>query len=141
MVGPIVYVRLHGYGTKYGGSYPNEVLDEWADWIRGALASGRDVYAYFNNDINGYAVYDAKRLRLRVEGVSARHSNLTQSELTRRPIDDSDEQDILCRRAGRWSRRGDRGSALGEETGVCRHDDATPPRATRAAADSRRSAR
>jgi uncharacterized protein YecE (DUF72 family) len=70
MVGPDVYIRFHGYGTKYGGSYPDEVLDEWAAWIQRALASGRDVFAYFNNDINGYAVYDAERLRLRVEGAA-----------------------------------------------------------------------
>jgi uncharacterized protein YecE (DUF72 family) len=70
-VGPIMYVRFHGYGVKYGGSYPDEVLDEWAAWIRRALATGRDAYAYFNNDINGYAVYDAERLRLRVEGARA----------------------------------------------------------------------
>jgi uncharacterized protein YecE (DUF72 family) len=70
-VGPIVYVRFHGYGTKYGGSYPDEVLDEWAGWIRRALDDGRDAYVYFNNDINGYAVYDAERLRLRVEGIGA----------------------------------------------------------------------
>lgn len=71
MTGPIVYLRFHGYGVKYGGSYPDEVLNEWAEWIERALASGRDVYAYFNNDINGYAVYDAERLRLRVEGGAA----------------------------------------------------------------------
>ena len=71
MVGPIVYIRFHGYGAKYGGSYPDEVLDHWASWIQRALASGRNVYAYFNNDINGYAVYDAERLRLRVEGAAA----------------------------------------------------------------------
>jgi uncharacterized protein YecE (DUF72 family) len=70
VVGPIVYVRFHGYGAKYGGSYPDAVLDEWAQWIRGALATGRDAYVYFNNDINGYAVYDAERLRLRVEGAT-----------------------------------------------------------------------
>jgi uncharacterized protein YecE (DUF72 family) len=79
MVGPIVYIRFHGYGVKYGGSYPDEVLDEWADWIRGALASGRDVYAYFNNDINGYAVYDAERLRMRVERDEACSSYRTRS--------------------------------------------------------------
>jgi uncharacterized protein YecE (DUF72 family) len=71
LVGPVVYVRFHGYGAKYGGSYPDDVLDEWGKWIRGALATGRDVFAYFNNDINGYAVYDAERLRLRVEGQTA----------------------------------------------------------------------
>ena len=67
-VGPIVYVRFHGFGAKYGGSYPDELLDQWAEWIRAVLANGRDAYVYFNNDINGYAVYDAERLRLRVEG-------------------------------------------------------------------------
>ena len=70
-VGPIVYVRFHGFGTKYGGSYPDNVLDEWAAWIRRALDMGRDAFVYFNNDINGYAVYDAERLRLRVEGGTA----------------------------------------------------------------------
>jgi uncharacterized protein YecE (DUF72 family) len=70
-VGPIVYIRFHGYGTKYGGSYPDDVLEEWATWIRRSLAMGRDVYAYFNNDVNGYAVYDAERLRVRVEGATA----------------------------------------------------------------------
>lgn len=71
MVGPVVYARFHGYGAKYGGSYPDEVLDEWAEWFRRALGAGRDVYAYFNNDLNGYAVYDAERLRLRIEGSAA----------------------------------------------------------------------
>ena len=66
MVGPIVYIRFHGYGAKYGGSYPDHVLDEWATWIRHALTTGRNVFAYFNNDINGYAVTDAERLRRRV---------------------------------------------------------------------------
>ncbi len=70
-VGPIVYVRFHGFGAKYGGSYPDEVLDEWTAWIRRALATGRNAYVYFNNDINGYAVYDAERLRVRVEGSAA----------------------------------------------------------------------
>jgi uncharacterized protein YecE (DUF72 family) len=71
LTGPIVYVRFHGYGVKYGGSYPDDVLDEWGEWIRRALATGRDAFAYFNNDVNGYAVYDAERLRLRVEGQTA----------------------------------------------------------------------
>jgi uncharacterized protein YecE (DUF72 family) len=70
-VGPIIYVRFHGYGAKYGGSYPDEVLQEWAAWLRRGLSTGRNVYAYFNNDINGYAVYDAERLRLLVDGPSS----------------------------------------------------------------------
>jgi uncharacterized protein YecE (DUF72 family) len=70
MVGPIVYLRFHGYGAKYGGSYPDEVLDEWGGWIQQALVTGRHVFAYFNNDINGYAVTDAERLRARVAGAA-----------------------------------------------------------------------
>jgi uncharacterized protein YecE (DUF72 family) len=60
--GPIVYLRLHGYGKKYGGSYPDEVLAEWGEWIVDTLKTGRDAFVYFNNDINGYAVQDATRL-------------------------------------------------------------------------------
>ena len=82
LVGPIAYVRFHGYGAKYGGSYPDDVLDGWADWIRRALATGRDVFAYFNNDIHGYAVYDAERLRLRVEGRAA----LAARQPMRKPV-------------------------------------------------------
>jgi uncharacterized protein YecE (DUF72 family) len=78
LVGPIAYLRFHGYGAKYGGSYPDKVLDEWAGWIRHALSTGRDVYAYFNNDTNGHAVADAERLRLRVAG-AARSSPRTRS--------------------------------------------------------------
>jgi uncharacterized protein YecE (DUF72 family) len=60
--GPILYVRLHGFARKYGGSYPDDVLAEWAGWIANETASGRDAYVYFNNDMNGYAVQDATRL-------------------------------------------------------------------------------
>lgn len=62
--GPLIYVRLHGYGVKYGGSYPSEVLQEWAGWLADMVATGPDAYVYFNNDVNGYAVYDAERLRI-----------------------------------------------------------------------------
>jgi uncharacterized protein YecE (DUF72 family) len=66
-IGPIVYVRLHGYGAKYGGSYPNGVLSEWATWLERAVATGRDAYVYFNNDVNGFAVTDATRLIAELE--------------------------------------------------------------------------
>jgi uncharacterized protein YecE (DUF72 family) len=70
--GPIVYVRLHGSEQRYGGTYPDVVLDDWAAWIRRMLAEGYDVYTYFNNDMHGHAVSDAERLRLRVEGGAPR---------------------------------------------------------------------
>jgi uncharacterized protein YecE (DUF72 family) len=61
-VGPVAYLRLHGYGVKYGGSYPDSTFQQWALWLAQVAATGRDVYAYFNNDVNGFAVNDAQRL-------------------------------------------------------------------------------
>lgn len=59
---PFVYLRFHGTRGKYGGGYPPRELDRWAERIRGWLADGRDVYAYFNNDIGGHAVEDGREL-------------------------------------------------------------------------------
>lgn len=66
--GPVVYVRFHGYGAKYGGSYPTAVLEDWAAWINDALQRGLDAYVYFNNDVGGAAVSDAERFRALVHG-------------------------------------------------------------------------
>ncbi len=61
-VGPFVYVRFHGT-SRYGGRYPDAHLEDWGDWLAAQLASGRPVYAYFNNDVGGHAPRDALRLR------------------------------------------------------------------------------
>jgi uncharacterized protein YecE (DUF72 family) len=60
-----VYVRLHGPSQDwlYGGSYTDADLSWWADRIREWESAGREVYAYFNNDGEGNAVHDARRLR------------------------------------------------------------------------------
>ena len=65
-VGPFIYVRFHHGTSKYGGRYPDERLDEWADWLAGRAADGLDVFAYFNNDSGGHAPRDAVRLRERL---------------------------------------------------------------------------
>jgi uncharacterized protein YecE (DUF72 family) len=59
----LAYVRFHGYGAKYGGSYPTARLKSWAGWITEVVHQGIDVFAYFNNDIDGHAVRDARRLK------------------------------------------------------------------------------
>jgi len=59
---PFVYVRFHGTDGKYKGSYSDAVLSGWARRLRNALASGHDVYAYFNNDLGGTALQDARTL-------------------------------------------------------------------------------
>jgi uncharacterized protein YecE (DUF72 family) len=60
----VVYVRLHGPSREhlYAGSYPEHDLAWWADRIREWESSGHEVYAYFNNDGDGNAVRDARRL-------------------------------------------------------------------------------
>ena len=58
-----VYVRFHGPRGDYGGKYPDDPLEEWAERMEGWAEDGLDVYAYFNNDMRGYAVENAKTLR------------------------------------------------------------------------------
>ena len=65
-VGPFIYVRFHHGTSKYGGRYPDERLDEWAEWLAERAAEGLDVFAYFNNDTGGHAPRDAVRLRDRL---------------------------------------------------------------------------
>lgn len=69
--GPFVYVRFHGPTGAYGGSYDEATLSNWAARLRGWRRGGRDVYAYFNNDIDGHAVENARALR-RLAGARAR---------------------------------------------------------------------
>jgi uncharacterized protein YecE (DUF72 family) len=65
--GPItpgfVYIRRHGAGSLYAGSYSRTALRREANWIKGWLAAGRSVYVYFNNDANAHAVANALTLK------------------------------------------------------------------------------
>jgi uncharacterized protein YecE (DUF72 family) len=62
-VGPVAYVRFHGGQGKYWGRYSERALRDWADWMANQLRARRTVWAYFNNDIGGAAIQDAKALR------------------------------------------------------------------------------
>ncbi|HEV2530154.1 DUF72 domain-containing protein [Phenylobacterium sp.] len=57
-----VYVRGHGPGGRYRGRYPQAELAAWAERIGAWRAAGRDVYAYFDNDIKSAAPFDAEVL-------------------------------------------------------------------------------
>ncbi len=65
-----IYLRFHGDPT-HAGDYPEEHLAQWAERIEGWLSSGLDVYAYFNNDIGGYALRNAESLRRALQGGAA----------------------------------------------------------------------
>jgi uncharacterized protein YecE (DUF72 family) len=58
-----VYVRLHGPGNKYQGSYSDVILQEWATRCKKWQKEGKDVFIYFDNDQEGYAAFNAIRLK------------------------------------------------------------------------------
>ncbi|MDF3308249.1 DUF72 domain-containing protein [Rhodococcus sp. T2V] len=57
-----VYLRLHGDKEQYASGYTDEALDEWARKIERWRGQGLDCFAYFDNDMKGYAPFDALRL-------------------------------------------------------------------------------
>ena len=69
--GRTAYVRFHGTSGRYHGRYSDEALLEWADWCRDQSRGGRSVWCYFNNDIHGHAIEDARTLKSMV-GQTAR---------------------------------------------------------------------
>lgn len=57
-----VYIRLHGPGNKYEGSYDEPSLTTWAQRCCTWSEHGKDVYLYFDNDQNAYATQNALTL-------------------------------------------------------------------------------
>jgi uncharacterized protein YecE (DUF72 family) len=57
------YIRFHGWKERFAGSYPEEVLREWAGRIWDWNAAGRNVLVFFNNDAGAAAVANAMRLK------------------------------------------------------------------------------
>jgi uncharacterized protein YecE (DUF72 family) len=56
------FVRFHHGSRGLAGNYSESELAEWAERIRGWGERG-DVYAYFNNDWEGFAPRNARRLQ------------------------------------------------------------------------------
>jgi uncharacterized protein YecE (DUF72 family) len=61
------YLRFHGSGSRYGGSYPEQTLKKWARRIRTWQPRLSTLFIYFNNDIGGHAVHNARSLRRLLE--------------------------------------------------------------------------
>jgi uncharacterized protein YecE (DUF72 family) len=77
------FVRFHGGTRGRRGNYSESELRAWAERIRDWSERGIDVYAYFNNDWEGFAIRNARRLQklLGVEPYS-----LSTSAIERRSI-------------------------------------------------------
>jgi uncharacterized protein YecE (DUF72 family) len=57
------FVRFHHGSRGRNGNYSETEITEWAKRIEGWHEDGIDVYAYYNNDWEGYAVKNGLRLR------------------------------------------------------------------------------
>ncbi len=68
----LVYVRMHGPGENsdhlYAGSYSDAELGRWARQIRQWDRDDHRVVVYFNNDLGGHAVRNARKLKQLVSG-------------------------------------------------------------------------
>jgi uncharacterized protein YecE (DUF72 family) len=57
-----VYVRFHG-ASEHGGDYSRQSLEAWGRRINDWRSQGLDVFVYFNNDWEGFALRNAETLR------------------------------------------------------------------------------
>jgi uncharacterized protein YecE (DUF72 family) len=62
-----IYIRFHGPKQLYASSYSDEMLKDFAKKFRKWEKEGHSIWAFFNNDVFGYAIEDAKRLIKLVE--------------------------------------------------------------------------
>jgi len=67
ITGDLIYIRFHGPTGRYQGNYTKAMLKNWADWLKEHIKKAHSIYAYFNNDIHAYAVYNAKTLKEQVD--------------------------------------------------------------------------
>jgi len=70
------YVRLHGPAGAYAGSYSPQALRDWARKVVDWLGDGKEVFIFFDNDEQAYAVNNARllnRLCLEMMGGSTRN--------------------------------------------------------------------
>ena len=57
-----VYIRMHGPLGRYRGKYPEAALQRLSEEILSLREAGRELYCYFNNDMEGFAWENAREL-------------------------------------------------------------------------------
>jgi uncharacterized protein YecE (DUF72 family) len=58
-----IYIRMHGPSGLYDSKYTDKQLRQWAERIKKWTREVKDIYVYFNNDYEGYAIDNAKSLQ------------------------------------------------------------------------------
>lgn len=56
-----IYLRFHGGNALYASNYSDRELKEWANFAKAYKT--KDIFAFFNNDAEGFAVKNALRFR------------------------------------------------------------------------------
>ncbi len=64
MTADFAYIRLHGSRKLYASKYSEKELRTWAEKVN---AWEKDIFIYFDNDFEGHAVDNAKRLKEIIE--------------------------------------------------------------------------
>ncbi len=57
-----LYLRFHGGQLLYSSDYSEKELKEWAEFA-GEFKKNKDIFAFFNNDAQGFAIKNALRFR------------------------------------------------------------------------------
>lgn len=61
------YIRRHGPASLYSSLYTEKEIEEDAFFIKGFLKNGIEVFIYYNNDANAWAVKNALQLKEMIE--------------------------------------------------------------------------
>ncbi|SEC54703.1 Uncharacterized conserved protein YecE, DUF72 family [Paramicrobacterium humi] len=69
------YLRLHGPTKLYHGGYSPELLRRWRDRAAETFAGAGALYAYFDNDADGRAPYDAEAFARTLRGTFSSAAN------------------------------------------------------------------
>lgn len=59
---PFVYIRLHGPLGSYRGKYDAQAIAALCDKVKDFVREGRELFCYFNNDMEGFAWQNAQEL-------------------------------------------------------------------------------
>lgn len=62
------YIRFHGHEGLYSSDYSDAELQAWAEKIRSLAGQMESIYVYFNNDVAGFAIKNARTLKSLLEG-------------------------------------------------------------------------
>ncbi|WP_353720437.1 DUF72 domain-containing protein [Dyadobacter sp. 676] len=62
-----IYLRFHGPTSLYSSPYSDEVMEEYAGKFAAWAEEGHRVWAFFNNDVGGHALDNARKLQQLVD--------------------------------------------------------------------------